>query len=133
MPLVAGTRLGVFNGPEACTSRIGRSNILALGERTEAAEVCKDKHSNPEPDTDLRDNENIPLREDITAYMEREVLPHVPDAWVDESKTEVGYEIPFTRHFYEYTPPRSHRNPPRRLRDPRPSREGRSSLIPESI
>jgi type I restriction enzyme M protein len=59
------------------------------------------------PDPDLRDYENVPLGEDIHEYVEREVLPHVPDAWIDESKTKIGYEIPFTRHFYVYTPPRS--------------------------
>jgi type I restriction enzyme M protein len=64
------------------------------------------KKGEPEPDPDLRDSENIPLDEDIDAYMEREVLPHVPDAWVDYSKTKIGYEIPFTRYFYRYTPPR---------------------------
>jgi type I restriction enzyme M protein len=58
------------------------------------------------PDTDLRDYENVPLDEDIHEYFAREVLPHVPDAWIDESKTKVGYEIPFTRHFYVYKPPR---------------------------
>ena len=78
----------------------------ALGERDEDAEVCNDSKGNPEPDTGLRDYENVPLKEDIGEHMEREVLPHVPDAWVDESKTKVGYEIPFTRHFYVYTPPR---------------------------
>lgn len=78
----------------------------ALGERDERAKVCKKKGA-PEPDTDLRDYENVPLKEDIHAYMAREVLPHVPDAWVDEGETKVGYEIPFTRHFYEYTPPRA--------------------------
>lgn len=46
----------------------------------------------------------MPLKEDIQAYFKREVLPHVPDAWIDESKTKKGYEIPFTRHFYQYTP-----------------------------
>ena len=51
--------------------------------------------------------ENVPLTDDVEEYMAREVLPHVPDAWVDESKTKIGYEIPFTRHFYEYEPPRS--------------------------
>lgn len=61
----------------------------------------------PKPDTSLRDTENIPLKEDIQAYMEREVLPHVPDAWVDESKTNTGYEINFTKYFYEYKPLRS--------------------------
>jgi type I restriction enzyme M protein len=85
---------------------VRKAVLSALAERDEAAEVCKDKQGNPEPDPDLRDNENVPLTEDIGVYMEREVLPHVPDAWVDESKTKVGYEIPFTRHFYEYAPPR---------------------------
>jgi len=60
----------------------------------------------PEPDSDLRDTENVPLREDIHAYFKREVLPHVPDAWMDEDKTKVGYEIPFNRHFYVFKPPR---------------------------
>lgn len=58
------------------------------------------------PDADLRDNENVPLGDDVDDYMKREVLPHVPDAWVDDSKTKIGYEIPFTRHFYVYAPPR---------------------------
>ncbi|MGQ0778947.1 MAG: type I restriction-modification system subunit M [Pseudonocardiales bacterium] len=58
------------------------------------------------PDPDLRDYENVPLDEDIEAYFKREVTPHVPDAWIDHEKTKVGYEIPFTRHFYAYTPPR---------------------------
>jgi type I restriction enzyme M protein len=77
-----------------------------LSERDEDAEVCTDRHGNPEPDTDLRDNESVPLSADIQAYFEREVLPHVPDAWIDLEKTKVGYEIPFTRHFYQYVPPR---------------------------
>jgi len=59
-----------------------------------------------EPDADLRDFENIPLKENIETYFEREVLPHVPDAWMDRSKDKVGYEINFNRHFYSYTPPR---------------------------
>ncbi|QGK68921.1 N-6 DNA methylase [Allosaccharopolyspora coralli] len=58
------------------------------------------------PDPDLRDNENVPLDEDIDVYVAREVHPHVPDAWVDHTKTKIGYEIPFTRHFYKYVPPR---------------------------
>jgi type I restriction enzyme M protein len=69
-------------------------------------EVQKSKDGNPEPDPDLRDYENVPLDEDIEAYFAREVTPHVPDAWIDDSKTKVGYEIPFTRHFHVYTPPR---------------------------
>ncbi|MFM7468127.1 MAG: SAM-dependent DNA methyltransferase, partial [Vampirovibrionales bacterium] len=54
----------------------------------------------------LRDTENVPLHEDIQAYFEREVLPFAPDAWIEHSKTKIGYEIPFTRYFYTYTPPR---------------------------
>lgn len=61
----------------------------------------------PEADTSLRDFENVPLKEDIGAYFEREVRPHLPDAWMDRLKDKVGYEINFNRHFYKYTPPRS--------------------------
>ena len=57
-------------------------------------------------DTKLRDTENVPLREDVEAYFQREVLPHAPDAWIDHDKTKVGYEIPFNRYFYVFTPPR---------------------------
>lgn len=60
----------------------------------------------PQADTSLRDTENVPLSEDVGAYFTREVLPHVPDAWIDEEKTKVGYEIPFNRHFYVFEPPR---------------------------
>ena len=59
-----------------------------------------------EPDTDLRDFENIPLKDDVEGYFEKEVLPHVPDAWMDRSKDKVGYEINFNRHFYCHTSPR---------------------------
>jgi type I restriction enzyme M protein len=69
-------------------------------------EVQQDKDDNVLPDPDLRDYENVPLDEDIESYFAREVTPHVPDAWIDHTKTKVGYEIPFTRHFYVYTPPR---------------------------
>lgn len=58
-------------------------------------------------DSDLRDTENVPLDQDIHEYFEREVLQHIPDAWIDESKTVKGYEISFTRYFYNYVPPRS--------------------------
>ena len=82
-----------------------RSAILsALAERDETGDICTDFEGNPEPDTDLRDNENVPRKESITAYFDREVKPHVPDAWVDEGRTKDGYEVPFTRHFYTYTP-----------------------------
>lgn len=63
-----------------------------------------DKKGNKKADASLRDTETVPLKEDIYAYFKREVLPHVPDAWIDESKTKIGYEIPFTRHFYKFTP-----------------------------
>ena len=85
---------------------VKKAILGALSERDETAEVCLDKDGNPEPDPELRDNENVPLKEDIHKYFEREVLPHVPDAWIDEEKTKVGYEIPLTRHFYKYVPPR---------------------------
>lgn len=92
-----------------------RKAILgALSERDEAAEVCTDASGNPEPDTDLRDHELVPLNEEWRAFVQREVLPFVPDAWVDESYTDaqdgrvgrVGYEINFNRYFYKYVPPR---------------------------
>jgi len=80
--------------------------LMALAERDETAEVCTDAKGNPEADPELRDYENVPLKGNIDKYMQREVLPHVPDAWVDESKTKIGYEINFNRYFYQYTPPR---------------------------
>lgn len=60
----------------------------------------------PVPDANLRDTENVPLREDVETYFRREVLPHAPDGWIDHEKTKVGYEIPFNRHFYVFKPPR---------------------------
>ena len=80
--------------------------LAALGERDATAEICRDRDGNPEPDAELRDTESVPLKESITEYFKREVQPHVPDAWIDESKTKVGYEIPLNRHFYRYEPPR---------------------------
>ncbi len=73
----------------------------------QAERVRKDgREKGYEPDTELRDFENVPLKDDIDAYFEREVRPHVPDAWMDRDKDKIGYEINFNRHFYEYTPPR---------------------------
>ena len=80
--------------------------LAALGERDDTAEICRDRDGQPEPDADLRDTETVPLKESIEAYFKREVLPHVPDAWIDTTKTKVGYEIPLNRHFYRYEPPR---------------------------
>ena len=64
------------------------------------------KKGHPVADTSLRDTENVPLKQDIDEYFKREVLPYAPDAWIDKSKTKVGYEIPFTRYFYKYVPPK---------------------------
>jgi len=80
-----------------------RMILAALSERDEGADICVDAEGNPEAAPDLRDFENIPLAEDIEAYFEREIRPHVPDAWIDETKTRIGYEIPFVRHFHEGT------------------------------
>lgn len=129
---------------------IRKAIYSALGERDQDAEICRDSKGRPEPDSELRDTENVPLPESfetpaefteaigkdenaahkgavlpmffgpdkpnthlveamrpaIDAYIAREVLPHVPDAWVDYDKTKVGYEIPINRHFYVYKPPR---------------------------
>jgi type I restriction enzyme M protein len=81
-----------------------KSVIAALSERDPTADICTDRQQQPEPDPELRDYENVPLLEKIEVYFDREVKPHVPDAWIDHDKTKKGYEIPFTRHFYEYTP-----------------------------
>jgi type I restriction enzyme M protein len=80
--------------------------ISTLGERDETAEVCIDAKGCPEADSDLRDVENVPLKEDVQAFFDREVRPHAPDAWIDTEKTKVGYEIPFTQHFFEFEAPR---------------------------
>ena len=81
--------------------------IAALSERDENASIIVGAKGDPEPDPNLRDTENVPWSEDIHQYFEREVTPFDPDAWIDESKTKDGCEIPFTRHFYKYVPPRS--------------------------
>jgi type I restriction enzyme M protein len=93
---------------------IKKAILAALSERDDEADICTDKDGKPEPDTDLRDHELVPLSEDWRDYMEREVLPFVPDAWVDENHRDtqdkqvgrVGYEINFNRYFYQYVPPR---------------------------
>jgi type I restriction enzyme M protein len=82
--------------------------LQTIGERDEDAEVCKDSKGNIEADTSQRDTETIPLKDSIEVYFQREVVPHVPDAWMDESSFDkIGYEIPFTRHFYKYEELRS--------------------------
>jgi hypothetical protein len=81
--------------------------LAALSERDDTADICCDKDGKPEADAELRDAENVPLSDNIDDYFKREVLPHVPDAWMDRSKDKVGYEINFTKEFYKYTPLRS--------------------------
>lgn len=78
--------------------------VVERPQRDEAGNIIL-KRGNPVPDTSLRDTENVPLVQDIDAYFAREVLPYAPDAWIDHSKTKVGYEIPMTRYFYEYQAP----------------------------
>ena len=93
---------------------VRKAILSALSERDEDADICTDKNGNPEPDTDLRDYELVPLKDDWRDYVEREVKPFVPDAWVDENYRDardgevgrVGYEINFNRYFYRYIPPR---------------------------
>lgn len=79
----------------------------ALSERDETADICLNKDGRPESDSELRDFENVPLTDNIEVYFKREVLPHVPDAWMDRSKDKVGYEINLTKEFYKYKPLRS--------------------------
>src|SRR6266849_1462706 len=93
---------------------VRKAVLAALSERDEAAAICRDQDGNPEPDPELRDTESVPLSEGIEPFFNREVKPHVPDAWIDTSKRDprdgqvglVGYEINFNRYFYRYTPPR---------------------------
>jgi type I restriction enzyme M protein len=93
---------------------VTRAVISALSERDETAAICRDAQGHPEPDPELRDTESVPLVEPVEAFFEREVKPHVPDAWIDTARCDekdgqigiVGYEINFNRYFYRYTPPR---------------------------
>ena len=93
---------------------VRKSILSALSERDETADICRDDDGQPEPDPELRDTENVPLTEDIQKYFDREVKPHVPDAWInttvrdpkDGEVGKVGYEINFNRYFYQYQPPR---------------------------
>ena len=78
--------------------------VVERPQRDEAGNILL-KRGKPVPDTSLRDTENVPLVQDIDAYFAREILPYAPDAWIDHSKTKVGYEIPMTRYFYEYQAP----------------------------
>ncbi|ELR96870.1 class I SAM-dependent DNA methyltransferase [Gloeocapsa sp. PCC 73106] len=96
------------------SSNVYKAILTALSEVDENAKICVDKDGKPEPDTNLRDTESIPLLDNIEEYFKKEVLPHVPDAWINQSVRDdrdgevgrVGYEINFNRYFYKYTPPR---------------------------
>jgi len=102
----------------AKVKKLGKGALKALfatlGTKNSEAAIVTDSDNKPVPDSDLRENENVPLGQDIHEYFQREVLPHVPDAWIDESKRDekdglvgiVGYEINFNRYFYQYQPPR---------------------------
>jgi type I restriction enzyme M protein len=110
---------GILNDASKCaeikmSAPVRKAILNALAERDETAAICTDKDGKPEPDPELRDTERVPLSEDVTAFFEREVKPHVTDAWIDDSKRDakdgevgiVGYEINFNRYFYRYSPPR---------------------------
>ena len=87
------------------TEEFGYSKIVVERPlRDENGEIVT-KKGKPVADANLRDTENVPLKEDIDEYFAREVLPYAPDAWIDRSKTKIGYEIPMTRYFYEYQKP----------------------------
>jgi len=98
----------------ALSAPVKKAILSALSDHDEAATICRDKDGNPEPDPELRDTESVPLAESVEAFFDREVRPHVPDAWIDTAKRDekdgkvgiVGYEINFNRYFYRYTPPR---------------------------
>jgi type I restriction enzyme M protein len=93
---------------------VRKAILSALSERDETAEICRDADGNPEPDPELRDSESVPLAEPVETFFDREVKPHVPDAWIDTARHDpkdgkvglVGYEINFNRYFYRYKPPR---------------------------
>ena len=85
----------------------GYTKVVVEQPLMEGGEVVLDKKGQPKPDTSLRDSERIPLSQDIEEYYEKEVLPHLPNSWMDRSKDKVGYEINFTKYFYQYKPLRS--------------------------
>jgi type I restriction enzyme M protein len=88
------------------TPALRRKLVARALVRDPAAEVVVDRKGTPMPDPDRRDTENVPLNENIEAYLDREVRPHAPDAWCPSAEGKIGYEIPFTRVFYKYSPPR---------------------------
>ncbi|MGD0340503.1 MAG: class I SAM-dependent DNA methyltransferase [Bacteroidales bacterium] len=99
---------GEFKEGEYCkifdNKDFGYNRIVVERPLMENGKVVLDKKGKPKADASLRDNEDVPLKGNIDEYFKREVLPHVPDAWIDHSKTKIGYEINFTRYFYKYKP-----------------------------
>jgi len=102
--LVSG--LAGSHASESLTSRVIKELVKLAAAPDPDAPVITDRKGNPLPDPDLRDYENVPLGEDPEVYLKREVHPYAPEAWIDHTRTKIGYEIPFTRHFYVYSPPR---------------------------
>ncbi len=114
------------NADVTISAPVRKAILSALSERDETAAICREKDGSPEPDPELRDTESVPLPfgedpvddeevpESVRAFFEREVKPHVPDAWIDTTRRDpkdgrvglVGYEINFNRYFYRYNPPR---------------------------
>ncbi|MEA2238445.1 MAG: type restriction enzyme protein [Thermoanaerobaculia bacterium] len=92
------------------SSSLRKALVQAFAERDREAEICRQDDGTPEADVALRDSDNVPLKETVGSYFDREVLPHMPDAWIDHGKTKLGFEIPFNRQFYIYTPPRALRD-----------------------
>ena len=99
---------GLLNIPKYYPNEyFGYTRIVIEQPLIKNGKVEKDKNGNLKPDSSLRDTERVPLGIDIDEYFEREVKPHLPNAWVDKSKNQVGYEINFTKYFYQYKPLRS--------------------------
>lgn len=103
----ADVRTALKNAGVSHTGPQLKALVSGLSARDEEGEISTNAKGVPESDPDLRDTENVPLTEDVREYMEREVLPFAPDAWIDNSKTKVGFDIPFTRHFFKHQEPRS--------------------------
>lgn len=109
----------IFDNEEFGYSKI----VIERPEKDEQGNLIK-KAGKLVADSKLRDTENVPLKEDIQEYFKREVLPYAPDAWIDKKKTKIGYEIPFTRYFYKYTPPRNSEEIMREILDLEKSLDG---------
>jgi len=98
-----GERCQIFDNADFGFTKVTVEGLL----KNEDGAMVQDKQGNPKPDSSLRDSEKIPLNQDIDDYFSKEVLPHLPDAWMERSKDKVGYEINFTKYFYQYQPLRS--------------------------